>query len=91
MRTCTLIALLLASLPTSADEPLVQGATLTLNGHPATVTQLDTLPYVESEYSKRFKFDAYDNPKLADLRQRYRLDDVRWRRRARRIASRYSA
>lgn len=31
---------------------------------------------MESEYTKRFKFDAYDNPKLKHLRKRYHLDEV---------------
>jgi hypothetical protein len=60
----------------AAERPLVQGATVSLNGRTCTVTRLETLPYVESEYTKRFKFDTYDNPKLKELRERYRLDDV---------------
>ena len=40
------------------------------------VVKLDTLPFVESEYTKRFTFDAYENPKLKELRERYHLDDV---------------
>ncbi|HEV2688096.1 MAG TPA: hypothetical protein VGV35_06065, partial [Bryobacteraceae bacterium] len=35
-----------------------------------------TLPYVDSEYSRRYTFDTYDNPKLKELRQLYHLDDV---------------
>jgi hypothetical protein len=31
---------------------------------------------VESEYTKRFKFDSYENPKLKELRGSYKLDDV---------------
>src|SRR5437588_605494 len=63
----------------AADEPgtpLKQGDSMSLGGRRATLTRLDTLPYVESEYTKRFKFDSYDNPKLKELRERYHLDEV---------------
>jgi hypothetical protein len=59
-----------------AAAPLKVGATIRLDGHQGTVTKLDTLPLVESEYTKRFKFDAYANPKLKELRERYKLDEV---------------
>lgn len=55
---------------------LKEGAVFDLGGRKATLKKLDTLPYVESEYTKRFKFDAYDNPKLKELRERYKLDEV---------------
>jgi hypothetical protein len=42
----------------------------------ATVAKVEALPYVENEYSKRFKFDAVGNPKLKDLRERYRLKEL---------------
>ena len=60
----------------SASDPLREGATIALGGHVATLRTLETLPFVESEYTKRFKFDSFDNPKLAELRQRGRLDEV---------------
>src|SRR5688572_23623099 len=41
-----------------------------------TVTKIDALPYVESEYTKRFRFESMDNPKLAELRKKYQLDEV---------------
>jgi hypothetical protein len=47
-----------------------------VGGETFRVTRLDSLPYVESEYTKRFRFDAYENPKLRQLRERYRLDHV---------------
>ena len=43
------------------------GEAFTLGGRRGVLTKLDTLPYVESEYTKRFKFDACDNPKLKQL------------------------
>ncbi|HEY2584544.1 MAG TPA: hypothetical protein VGI81_02120 [Tepidisphaeraceae bacterium] len=55
---------------------LEQGDAITLGGHRAVLTKLDTLPYVQSEYTKRFRFDRYDNPKLMELRERYHLDEV---------------
>ncbi|MDB5298438.1 MAG: hypothetical protein JWO87_101, partial [Phycisphaerales bacterium] len=59
-----------------AGHPLKQGDAVTLGVREGVVTTLDTLPYVESEYTKRFKFDSYDNPKLKQLRDRYHLDEV---------------
>ena len=76
-------ALILGCLPAlraTADapphKPLAQGDTFTVEGRRATLTRLDALPYVENDYAKRFKFDAYGNPKLKALRERYRLDEV---------------
>ena len=40
------------------------------------VRSLDTLPFVESDYTRRFRFDSHDNPKLRILRERYELDAV---------------
>jgi hypothetical protein len=60
----------------TTNRVLTEGSTMEVNGHQATLTKLDTLPYVESEYTKRFKFDSYDNPKLKELRELYRLDEV---------------
>ncbi|MDB5356415.1 MAG: transglutaminase domain protein [Phycisphaerales bacterium] len=56
--------------------PLKQGDAITLIAREGVVTKLDTLPYVESEYTKRYKFDSFDNPKLKELRDRYHLDEV---------------
>ena len=72
-----LLALLsVATNAQSAGESLMQGATIDLDGRTATLRTLETLPFVESEYTKRFKFDSFENPKLAELRQRGRLDEV---------------
>ena len=60
----------------AARQSLQQGATFPLGSRRFELTKLDTLPYVENDYSRRFKFDAHDNPKLKLLRERYRLDDV---------------
>ncbi|HLX62720.1 MAG TPA: hypothetical protein VKX17_15695 [Planctomycetota bacterium] len=58
------------------SDPMKEGDSIDLAGSKATLTKLDTLPYVESDYTKRFKFDAFDNPKLKELREKYKLDDV---------------
>lgn len=60
----------------SAAQPLRQGDTDDLNGQKAVLTRLENLPYVQSQYTKRFKFDSFDNPKLTELRERYHLDEV---------------
>ena len=72
-----LLAVLTATVCTqAATEPLKAGDTIELNGRKATVRRLETLPYVESEFTKRFKFDSFDNPKLKELRKRHRLNEV---------------
>jgi hypothetical protein len=57
-------------------SPLTPGTAVTLAGKRVVLTRLDALPYVENDYSKRYHFDAYDNPKLKALREQYHLDDV---------------
>jgi len=52
------------------------GVPVDLGGHSVTLTKLDSLPFVESDYTKRFHFDTFDNPKLKELRERYKLDEV---------------
>ena len=59
-----------------AMPPLRAGDTLEILGQKAVVITLDSLPLVENEYSKRFKFDSHANLKLAMLCERYQLDAV---------------
>jgi hypothetical protein len=59
-----------------SGEALRPGDNFELGGRKATLKRLDTLPLVESEYTKRFKFDSYSNPKLKQLRERWKLDAV---------------
>src|SRR5205823_1953115 len=40
------------------------------------LTKLDTLPFSESDYTKRFNFDSFENPKLKELREEYKLDSI---------------
>jgi len=51
-------------------------AEFTLGDKKITVTKIDALPFVQSDYTKRFKFDSATNPKLKELREKYRLDEV---------------
>ena len=53
-----------------------EGISMALDGGAVTVKRVDALPYVESEYTRRFKFDSAENPKLRELRRRYQLDAV---------------
>jgi hypothetical protein len=68
--------LTIATYAQSTTGPLKAGDAITLGGRNATLRRLETLPYIESEYTKRFKFDSFDNPKLKELREQYRLDEV---------------
>lgn len=56
--------------------PLEAGQTLDLEGLKATLTKVDTLPYVENKFSKRFVFSNYDNERLRRFREKYKLDEV---------------
>jgi hypothetical protein len=52
------------------------GDEFSVGGKRAVVTKLEELPLVESQYTKRFKFDSAENPKLKALREKYGLDAV---------------
>ncbi|MBC8002628.1 MAG: hypothetical protein H7X97_08580 [Opitutaceae bacterium] len=56
--------------------PLREGITVAIGAQVATLKNLDSLPCVDSDYTRRFKFDSYENPKLQELRMRYKLDEV---------------
>jgi hypothetical protein len=58
-----------------AQDPK-EGTVFDLGSRKATVRKVDVLPFVESIYSKGFKYDAFDNPKLKELREKYKLDEV---------------
>jgi len=70
VRSLIVIAFLLQAIVTPAE------AVFDLNGRKATVKTITTSPTVESDYAKRFKFDAATNPKLKQLREQYKLDEV---------------
>ena len=70
MNALTAVVLLMAA------QDLKEGGIIDLAGRKATVRKLEVLPFVESEYTKRFTFDRFDNPKLKELREKYKLDEV---------------
>src|SRR5687768_3700763 len=82
MKLCAVLAsvflAILSAAPQSmagAREVISQGDRFPVGGGTALVTQLDTLPFVENKYTKHFRFDSLANPKLKELRERYKLDD----------------
>src|SRR4051794_36349342 len=80
----TALLLAIESVPLEAADKGIRAESVALKvGETIELTQgtgrletLDTLPYVESEYTSRFKFDSWNNPKLAELRTRYGLEQV---------------
>ncbi len=82
LRTATaMLSLLACTTITLADEQvrvdqLSPGDQFQFSHWRVTVTDLDILPYVENEYTRRFRFDSYNNPKLHELRETYSLDEV---------------
>jgi hypothetical protein len=64
-----------AAAPTPS-QPLREGDGFEAGGRRIVVRKLESLPYVENDYTKRFKFDSHDNPKLKELRERFKLDEV---------------
>lgn len=60
----------------SNNTSLKPGDSFHIISQTATLTKLDTLPYVDSDYSRRYRFDRFDNPKLKELREKYHLDEV---------------
>jgi hypothetical protein len=75
-----LLSILLApaaqAAPEQAAHGLKQGDAFSVGARPYRLTELDALPYVENDYSRRYRYDTFDNPKLKALRERYRLDEV---------------
>lgn len=57
-------------------DAMKAGESVDIGGRRVTVKQIDILPLVENEYSKRFTFDSYENPKLKLLREQEKLDEV---------------
>jgi hypothetical protein len=73
---CALLAVAAGPGVRAGDGLLLVDRSVELGGHRATLKKLDTLPYVESEYTRRFRFDSFENPKLRQLREGYHLDEV---------------
>ncbi len=77
---CAGMVLVAALRPAVADpggiETMQPGQTFTLGEETFRLAELDMLPYVDSEYARRHRFDDYENPDLHELRRRYDLADV---------------
>ena len=66
-------SLLLHASESFSPEPNTR---FSLGDKTATITKVSILPYVESEYTRLFKFDSANNPKLHELRDRYHLREL---------------
>jgi len=60
----------------SIAASLKAGDSFHVGSQTATLTKLDTLPFVDNEFSRRYRFDRFDNPKLKEVREKYHLDQV---------------
>lgn len=74
-RLVMVLGILAGNLAAHGDS-MKEGDSASLEGKSARLTHLDTLPYVENEYTRRFYFDSFENPKLKELREKYHLDEV---------------
>src|SRR5256885_17081480 len=74
MRTTLIVLAALTAL--AAAPPLKEGDRFQIGAKQALLSKLDALPVVENEFSKRFKWDSFENPKLKALREQYHLDEV---------------
>src|SRR5258706_6755734 len=75
LATWILVAVTICAQQTSAAT-FGEGESVELSSGKATLKKLDSLPFVEGEYTKRFKFDSFSNPKLKELRDKYKPDEV---------------
>jgi hypothetical protein len=57
-------------------EAKKSGDTFKVGALSVTVKEMTFLPVVENDYSKRFLYDTFDNPKLKALRESEKLADV---------------
>ena len=77
-RAClALVGMLAASLcGRLTAEPLREGIVFDLRGRAAALKRLEALPYVENDYTRRFKFNSFENLKLKELREHDHLDEA---------------
>jgi hypothetical protein len=66
----------ITSTRSASERPQTLPASIRLAARTAAIKKFDALPYVQSEYAKLFRFDTFANPKLKELRERYKLDAV---------------
>src|SRR5882672_4592159 len=74
MRICFLMALTVAAQAMAA--PLGEGSSLNIGGRDVKIAKMEMLPVMENDFSRRFKWDSCDNPKLKELREKYHFDEV---------------
>src|SRR3954466_7911621 len=74
MRISLLMVLLAAAQGVAA--PLREGDQFQIAGKKALLTKIDALPVVENEFSRRFRWDSFDNSKLKELREKNHFDEV---------------
>ncbi|MEN9676923.1 MAG: hypothetical protein RIS76_2819 [Verrucomicrobiota bacterium] len=76
-RLSVAVAMAAAILPLQAGvDSFREGVAVPIGQRTATLVSRDTLPLVDNEYSRRFRFDQFENPKLQELRLRHGLDAV---------------
>ena len=76
IRPFLLTLALCAAVQARGEPSLKDGDPISLDGRGGILTRLDALPYVETEFTQRFRFDSADNEKLKQLREQYRLEEV---------------
>lgn len=59
-----------------AEPEIRVGDVLSLPSGAARVQRLETDRLIQNEYTRRFHFDSFTNPKLKELRERYELEAV---------------
>ncbi|MBI2949604.1 MAG: hypothetical protein HYY23_18365 [Verrucomicrobia bacterium] len=63
-----LVTLLTAAVRSqAADGVLQEGQSVKRGKRTGTLKNLETPPVVESDYTQRFRFDSFENPKLKEL------------------------
>jgi hypothetical protein len=67
---------LVAQAVDSREVEVRVGSRFGVNGKTAEILQVEMLPFMQNDYSTRFKFDSADNPKLKELRERYGLEEL---------------
>jgi hypothetical protein len=72
---CSFLLLAAFAWRVQAQDSVIRSS-LVVAGKPAKIQIVQSLPFVENEYTRRFHFDSADNPKLKELRNRYDLDAV---------------
>jgi len=54
----------------------MEGQSVQIGNRTATLSKFRTLPYITNEFTARFRYDRFENPKLEELRKQYSLDEV---------------